>query len=61
MFSLECAMDELASQLRVDPVELRLRNLAEADPNTGNPCRLRAMSHSTSPGMQVRQTSGRTA
>jgi xanthine dehydrogenase YagR molybdenum-binding subunit len=37
VFTLECAMDELASQLQVDPVELRLRNLAEADPNTGNP------------------------
>jgi xanthine dehydrogenase YagR molybdenum-binding subunit len=37
VFTLECAMDELASQLQLDPVELRLRNLAEADPNTGNP------------------------
>lgn len=37
VFTLECAMDELASQLQVDPVELRLRNLAETDPNTGNP------------------------
>jgi xanthine dehydrogenase YagR molybdenum-binding subunit len=37
VFTLECAMDELASQLQIDPVELRLRNLAEADPNTGNP------------------------
>ena len=27
-------------------------------PNTGRPCRRRAMSHSGSPGMQVRQTSG---
>ncbi|MGD0699029.1 MAG: molybdopterin cofactor-binding domain-containing protein [Trebonia sp.] len=37
VFTLECALDELASQLQIDPVELRLRNLAEADPNTGNP------------------------
>jgi xanthine dehydrogenase YagR molybdenum-binding subunit len=37
VFTLECAMDELASQLQIDPIELRLRNLAEADPNTGNP------------------------
>jgi xanthine dehydrogenase YagR molybdenum-binding subunit len=36
VFTLECAMDELASQLQIDPVELRLRNLAESDPN-GNP------------------------
>ncbi|HUN32408.1 MAG TPA: xanthine dehydrogenase family protein molybdopterin-binding subunit [Trebonia sp.] len=37
MFTLECAMDELASELGIDPVELRLRNLAEAQPGTGNP------------------------
>jgi hypothetical protein len=29
--------------------------------STGNPCRFRAIAHSTSPGMQVRHTSGRTA
>jgi hypothetical protein len=29
--------------------------------STGSPCRRRAMAHSASPGMQVRQTSGRTA
>ncbi len=37
VFTLECAMDELAAKLGVDPVELRLRNLTEVDPNTGNP------------------------
>ena len=37
MFALESAMDELAYQLRMDPLELRLRNYAEADGNTGNP------------------------
>jgi len=37
MFTLECAMDELASKLGIDPVELRLRNLAETQPGTGNP------------------------
>jgi xanthine dehydrogenase YagR molybdenum-binding subunit len=37
VFTLECAMDELASELGIDPVELRLRNLAEAQPGTGNP------------------------
>jgi xanthine dehydrogenase YagR molybdenum-binding subunit len=37
MFTLECAMDELASRLRIDPVELRLRNISDADPNTGHP------------------------
>jgi xanthine dehydrogenase YagR molybdenum-binding subunit len=37
VFTLECAMDELASELGVDPIELRRRNLTEVDPNTGNP------------------------
>lgn len=37
VFTLECAMDELASELGIDPIELRLRNLTETDPNTGNP------------------------
>jgi xanthine dehydrogenase YagR molybdenum-binding subunit len=37
VFTLECAMDELAAELGIDPVELRLRNLAETQPGTGNP------------------------
>ncbi len=37
VFTLECAMDELAGELGIDPVELRLRNIADADPNTGYP------------------------
>jgi xanthine dehydrogenase YagR molybdenum-binding subunit len=37
VFTLECAMDELASELGIDPVELRLRNLTDVDPGTGHP------------------------
>jgi xanthine dehydrogenase YagR molybdenum-binding subunit len=37
MFALECAMDELADQLGLDPIELRLRNHADVDPASGNP------------------------
>jgi xanthine dehydrogenase YagR molybdenum-binding subunit len=37
VFTLECAMDELAGELGIDPIELRLRNLAENEPATGNP------------------------
>jgi xanthine dehydrogenase YagR molybdenum-binding subunit len=37
MFTLECAMDELASELGIDPIELRRRNLTDVDPNTGHP------------------------
>jgi xanthine dehydrogenase YagR molybdenum-binding subunit len=37
VFTLECAMDELASELGIDPIELRLRNITDVDPNTGHP------------------------
>jgi xanthine dehydrogenase YagR molybdenum-binding subunit len=37
MFVLECAMDELAYELGLDPLELRLRNHADVDPVSGNP------------------------
>lgn len=34
-FGVECAMDELAEQLGLDPIELRRRNEPTADPTTG--------------------------
>lgn len=37
MFALESAMDELAAELKIDPVELRLRNHADTDPGNGKP------------------------
>jgi len=36
-FALECAMDELAEALAIDPVELRVKNHADADPSKGFP------------------------
>ena len=36
-FGLECAVDELAEALDLDPVELRIRNEPEQDPETGRP------------------------
>ena len=36
-FAIECAMDELAEKLGLDPVELRLRNHADTEPDTGQP------------------------
>lgn len=36
-FALECAMDELAEALGMDPIELRLKNEPEKDPGTGLP------------------------
>ncbi|MGY1653538.1 xanthine dehydrogenase family protein molybdopterin-binding subunit [Geodermatophilus sp. SYSU D01119] len=37
MFGPEVAMDELAHELGIDPVELRVRNDPERDPETGQP------------------------
>ncbi|MEZ0168549.1 xanthine dehydrogenase family protein molybdopterin-binding subunit [Microvirga sp. TS319] len=37
MFPLECAMDELAAQLGMDPIELRRINDTQTDPVTGLP------------------------
>ncbi len=36
-YAIEVAMDELAYQLQLDPLELRLRNYAETDPQNGKP------------------------
>src|SRR5260370_7958063 len=37
LLALECAMDELADALGLDPVELRLRNDTEIDPERDRP------------------------
>jgi xanthine dehydrogenase YagR molybdenum-binding subunit len=37
MFALECAVDELAYRLGVDPLALRLLNHADIDPESGRP------------------------
>ncbi|RTQ52111.1 xanthine dehydrogenase family protein molybdopterin-binding subunit [Hymenobacter gummosus] len=36
-FALESALDELAHLLNMDPIELRLRNYADTDPDNGKP------------------------
>jgi xanthine dehydrogenase YagR molybdenum-binding subunit len=43
MFALECAMDELAYALEIDPLELRLLNYAEVDPESGRPFSSKAL------------------
>jgi xanthine dehydrogenase YagR molybdenum-binding subunit len=37
MYALETAMDELAVELGIDPVELRVRNEPETEPDSGRP------------------------
>ena len=43
MFALECALDELSYKLKMDPLELRLANYAEKDPETGKPYSSKAL------------------
>jgi xanthine dehydrogenase YagR molybdenum-binding subunit len=43
MFALECAMDELAYALKIDPLELRLINYAEVHPESGKPYSSKAL------------------
>ncbi|WP_240731632.1 xanthine dehydrogenase family protein molybdopterin-binding subunit [Hymenobacter radiodurans] len=36
-FAIECSMDDLAYQLGIDPIQIRLLNYAEKDPTNGKP------------------------
>jgi xanthine dehydrogenase YagR molybdenum-binding subunit len=42
-FAIECALDELAYKLNLDPIELRLRNETPVDPETGKPWSSRSL------------------
>jgi xanthine dehydrogenase YagR molybdenum-binding subunit len=53
MLSLECAMDELAETLGLDPVELRIRNEPERDPETGKPFSIRQLVRCMKEGAQL--------
>ncbi|MEW2451890.1 xanthine dehydrogenase family protein molybdopterin-binding subunit [Streptomyces parvulus] len=43
MYALESAMDELAFEVGVDPVELRIRNEPESEPESGKPFSSRSL------------------
>src|SRR5262245_13575788 len=43
VYALECAMDELAVALKLDPLELRLRCYSDRDQNTGLPYSSKAL------------------
>jgi xanthine dehydrogenase YagR molybdenum-binding subunit len=43
VYALECAMDELAGALNIDPLELRLRSYSDRDQNTGRPYSSKAL------------------
>lgn len=42
-FALESAIDELAYELKIDPLQLRIINYAEKDPDTGRPFSSKAL------------------
>ena len=50
VYALECAMDELAVALKLDPVELRLRCYAERDQNDGLALHQQAAARMLPPG-----------
>ena len=52
MLALECAMDELAHALRLDPVELRLRNIPETHPESGIPYSARSFAECLTQGAE---------
>lgn len=51
--SLECAMDELAERLGLDPVELRIRNEPPSDPENGRPFSQRQLVRCLKEGAQL--------
>ena len=62
-FALECAIDELAHAMGMDPIDLRLKNEPEKDPTTGLPFSQRAVDQAWKDGRErfgwdKRQTPG---
>lgn len=53
MFALESAMDELAIALNIDPIELRLRNHADIEPQTGLPWSSKSLKECYHQGAQL--------
>jgi xanthine dehydrogenase YagR molybdenum-binding subunit len=43
VYALECAMDELSYKLKLDPLELRIKNYTEKDPGSGKPFSSKAL------------------
>ena len=50
MIALECAMDELAEVAKIDPIDLRLRNIPELSPADGKPFSERALARCLTEG-----------
>ena len=52
-FALESAMDEMAHELKMDPIEFRLKNIPSADPSNGKPFSSRATVEALKRGAEV--------
>ncbi len=52
-FGIECAMDELANKLGMDPLELRLKNYADRDYQTGKPWSTRMLREALTQGAEA--------
>ena len=52
-FALESAMDELAYQLKIDPVEFRLKNEPAKDPSSGKPWSSRKLTDCLRKGAEI--------
>ena len=59
-FALESAIDELAAELGMDPIELRLRNEPEKDPTNGLPFSQRGVEQAWRTGAERFDWAGRT-
>ncbi|WP_327121614.1 xanthine dehydrogenase family protein molybdopterin-binding subunit [Streptomyces sp. NBC_01341] len=59
MYALESAMDELANALGMDPVELRLRNEPQTEPDSGLPFSSRNVAACLTEGARLFDWSGR--
>ena len=52
-FGLECAIDELAYEVGIDPVAIRLLNYAEVDPHSGKPWSTRRLREAFAAGAEA--------
>lgn len=52
-FALECSMDDLAAQLGVDPIQIRLLNYAETDSSTGHPWSSKSLKEAYARGAEL--------
>nr|WP_262895161.1 xanthine dehydrogenase family protein molybdopterin-binding subunit [Hymenobacter jeongseonensis] len=52
-FALECSMGDLAYQLGIDPIQIRLLNYAEKDPTNGQPWSSKSLKHCYQRGAEL--------